>query len=494
MLFTDAFLTNAGAELLTETLSGSRIIWGTCGCTQVDDQDTLNAGTTTFSNFVCKGTASAVFEQANNTAQISCPMSNSAAGCTPGRADAFGLWAKVKNPRGGEGSEVLVLIAKRGASPATEFPEYVDENTNLIGIMDLSVNITEGIVQSIEISRSAYALARDLMTEISQRQEADRRMVSCHKAGQPRTGERQTVYGIKDFQNDIYVGDDNGVTLRLHGEEESHYGYADIEAENNQDGSRARIVFNVDGVNQIEFEGNLIPYEDEEYTLGSARAKWDQVYCRQAYIYQIYTAAIMPDGELNIGSQRSYATSIHTAELNIQSEEIQDILRISANGMAGEATIAGREDLNINADRGTLAISGGTITIGGNSSVNITSAGYVYVSCNGLNVNAPVTATMFNGLLPCPSSTHATPPVGSIFMAYICRRDGAYSLPTIWTGQEVVISYSGSSNLKAYYASNTDGSWTSDGTEIQEMTLKLLSSGFNSTSGGGAVCLVMRTA
>lgn len=494
MIFTEAFLTNAGAELLTGAVSGSRVIWGTCGCTQVADQSALNAGTTSFDNFVCKGTATCVFEQENNIAKISCPMSNSANGCTAGRADAFGLWAKLIHPTQGEGAEVLVLIARRGLMPATEYPEYVDENTELLGIVDLSVNITEGIVQSIEINRSAYALANDLMTEISQRKEADKRMVTCHKAGLPTTGERQIVYGIKDFQNDIYVGDDNGVTLRLHGEEESHYGYADIEAENNQDGSRTRLVFNVDGVQQIECEGHLIPYENEAYKLGTARTKWDQVYSRQIYSDQIYTSGILPDGELTIGSQRSYATEIHTAALNIQTEDIQNILSISADGMAGEASIAGSEDLSVSAERGTLALSGGTLTIGGMNAVTISSSGTVFMSCNGLSINAPVTATMFNGMLPRPSSTHATPPVGSIFMAYVCRRDGAYSLPSIWIGQDVEISYSGSSNLKAYYASNTDGSWTSDGTEIQEMTLKLLSSGFNSTSGGGAVCLVMRTA
>ena len=199
MLFTDAFLTNAGAQLLTEAVSGSRIIWGQCGCTQIDDQSELDAGTTTFSNFVCKGSSSAAFQLANNTAKISCPMSNSADGCTPGRADAFGLWAKLMQPTGGESAEVLVLIAKRGTANASYFPEYVDERTNLLGIVDLSVNVTEGIVQSIEISRTAYALASDLMTEISERQLADARLVSCHTASSTTEGEDQTIYGAKNF-------------------------------------------------------------------------------------------------------------------------------------------------------------------------------------------------------------------------------------------------------------------------------------------------------
>lgn len=287
MLFTDAFLTNAGAQLLTQAVSGSRIIWGQCGCTQIDDQSELDAGTTTFSNFVCKGSSSAAFQLANNTAKISCPMSNSADGCTPGRADAFGLWARVMQPTGGESAEVLVLIAKRGTANASYFPEYVDERTNLMGIVDLSVNVTEGIVQSIEISRTAYALASDLMTEISERQLADARLVSCHTASSTTEGEDQTIYGAKNFM---------AMITQTH----PRYDTA-CRIETTDEGGKVRgitsayanswLTLNPARVPSVQIHGLLLPEnETQPWDIGGLAARWGKLYCTSISCSETFSA------------------------------------------------------------------------------------------------------------------------------------------------------------------------------------------------------------
>ena len=170
MIFTSSFLTTAGIQLLTQAASGSSIVWTDCGCSSVYDQDTITASTTTFDSFVCKGTAVATFNEAGNVAAISCSMTNNNQDCTEGDADVFGLWAHVVDPLGNIGNDVLVLIAKRGSAPATHFPEYVDETTELTAIVDLSAEMNDGVVASVNLIQSAFALARDLQTEISARE------------------------------------------------------------------------------------------------------------------------------------------------------------------------------------------------------------------------------------------------------------------------------------------------------------------------------------
>lgn len=288
MIFTSSFLTTAGIQLLTQAASGSSIVWTDCGCSSVYDQDTITASTTTFDSFVCKGTAVATFNGSGNVAAISCSMTNNNQDCTEGDADVFGLWAHVVDPLGDIGEDVLVLIAKRGSAAATHFPEYIDETTELTAIVDLSAEMNDGVVASINLIQSAFALARDLQIEITTREALSARVdanedvcarsVTTHASGTPTAGEAQTIYGNKTFKDDVYVGDINGVTLKLHGEEQNHYGYADIEAENNSDSSRARLVFNVDGVSQIECEGNFTPFENNEYSLGSTSYSWNTIY------------------------------------------------------------------------------------------------------------------------------------------------------------------------------------------------------------------------
>lgn len=203
MIFTESFLTNAGAALLTEAAAGSRIVWTQCGCSQVANQDTITATTTTFDNFVCKGSAVSVFT--SDVASISCTMSNAEPSCTPGNADVFGLWAHLVDSEDNAGSDILAFIAKRGSAAATYFPARVDEKTELTGIVDLSVDISDGVVQTINLVQSSFALAGNLQTEIEARQALESRVVTTHSAGSPTTGDDQTIYGIKSFKSEIHV-------------------------------------------------------------------------------------------------------------------------------------------------------------------------------------------------------------------------------------------------------------------------------------------------
>ena len=220
------------------------------------------------------------------------------------------------------------------------------------------------------------------------------RLVSCHKAGQPTVGERQSIYGVKNFQNDVYVGDETGVSIRLHGEEYGHYGTGDIFVENAERGTKATLTFNVDGVNRIEVDADngFCPAASGEYNLGDPSLKWNTLYVD------------------SIGSQTNFLSGIHTAALNVQSEEMADLLHIYGEGSSGEAHIRGAEDVYLEADQSIYIISQDDMTINSNSIVE--------VFCHGFHVNSLISATAFEGLLPYAeesnSQYHPEIPVGSI--------------------------------------------------------------------------------
>jgi hypothetical protein len=220
------------------------------------------------------------------------------------------------------------------------------------------------------------------------------RFVSKHKAGQPTVGERQAIYGIKDFQNDIYVGDGTGVSIRLHGEEYGHYGFGDIFVENAEGGYQTTLTFNVDGISRIEVDADngFCPAASVVYNLGDPSLKWDTLYVD------------------SIGSRAEYLSGIHTASLKIQSDEMANLLTLYGDGMNGEAHISGVEDVYLEADR--------SIYINSQDDMTFNSSGIVEVFCNGFYVNSVVGATAFEGLLPYAKESntqyHPEIPVGSI--------------------------------------------------------------------------------
>ena len=289
MIFTSSFLTTAGIQLLTQAASGSRIVWTDCGCSSVYDQDTITASTTTFDSFVCKGTAVAAFNSSGNEAAISCSMTNNNQECTEGDADVFGLWAHVVDPLGDIGEDVLVLIAKRGSAAATHFPEYIDETTELTAIVDLSVEMNDGVVASINLIQSAFALASNLQTEIASREALEARVaatedvcgrvVTTHASGTPEAGEAQTIYGDKTFWNNLisrYAITSPGIEKDQYIYLRATYGGNSSQIELSSWGASStdrEIIFNTGTIRTM---ASIIPYSG--CTLGRSGDVWDNIY------------------------------------------------------------------------------------------------------------------------------------------------------------------------------------------------------------------------
>lgn len=211
MNFNHIYFTNAGSELINRAISGNTIVWGECACTS----DTLTAASTAITNKVCSGYAVAAFNSGEGTAELSCSMDNTAADVAGGDAVSFGIYAKI------QGDEGYILAIYATAETPMTIPDYDEDDgtTKVRVIVDLSLNINDGTVQTIEVTEpNVYALAQDLQTEINARQTADAalctktelselesRVVTTNIQGSPTTGENQTIYGEKAFSNRIYA-------------------------------------------------------------------------------------------------------------------------------------------------------------------------------------------------------------------------------------------------------------------------------------------------
>lgn len=220
MHFDVSTLTTAGKALLTRATAGAKIIWGTCGCFT---QSTPGVSSTSLIGKVASGTAVAVFQSTDNTAKISCSVDNTASGLSAGSANSFGLWAKIE----GDSTETLVLIAYVTTTPATYFPTYSGVSTKVGAIIDISVTVSDGVVQTINLVESGYALAANLQLEIDEREalaanlqaEIDERealaarVVTTYTANSQTTGDAQTVYGRKTFRNGIEATDAKVLTI-----------------------------------------------------------------------------------------------------------------------------------------------------------------------------------------------------------------------------------------------------------------------------------------
>ena len=196
MYFDVSCLTDAGKALLTRASSGAKIIWGTCGCFT---QQTPGTSSTYLTGKCASGSSSAVFESASNTATISCAVDNTESGLTAGYANSFGLWAKID----GDDDETLVLIAFVTTAHPSYFPTYSGASSKVGAIIDISVSVSDGVVSTINLTESAYALASNLQTEIDAREALENRVVTTHSASSQTTGVQQTIYGLKNFCNGV---------------------------------------------------------------------------------------------------------------------------------------------------------------------------------------------------------------------------------------------------------------------------------------------------
>lgn len=211
MNFNAIYFTNAGSELINRAISGNTIVWGACACTS----DTLTAASTAIRNKVCSGYTVAAFNSGEGTAELSCSMDNTAANVAGGDAVSFGIYAKI------QGDEGYILAIYATAETPMTIPDYDEDDgtTKVRVVVNLSLNINDGTVQTIEVTEpNVYALAQDLQTEINARQTADAalctktelgelesRVVTTHIQGSETTGEDQTIRGEKAFLNRLYT-------------------------------------------------------------------------------------------------------------------------------------------------------------------------------------------------------------------------------------------------------------------------------------------------
>lgn len=276
-------------------------------------------------------------------------------------------------------SAAIVVAAVSDSAATIRIPPATEPACRIE--VDVNVNISASDDVTVTSSTAGSAMLSDLD-----------RLVSCHKAGQPTVGERQGIYGVKAFRDDIYVGDDTGVTIRLHGEERGSYGFGDIAVKNAENGHQATLTFHLDGPSRIEVDADFCPAANVVYNLGDPSLKWGTLYVD------------------SIGSQTDFLSGIHTAALNLQSEEMANMLHIYGEGSSGEAHISGVEDVYLEANGSIYIISQDDMVVTSNSTVEVV--------CHGFNVHGVVSATAFEGLLPYAkesnSQYHPEIPVGSI--------------------------------------------------------------------------------
>lgn len=376
MAFSVNCLTYSGTQLLAQASAANPIVYiGAVASTNSYDETTLQQmSSTSDSRWDVDGGVIIASSATDNTARIIAGFHNRASEAT---IKTIGITARLSSAD--EGDEiVLASVSDTAASiriPSTAEPPVTIEVALNIAVSDaLSVTVTS--------STAGSAMLSDLD-----------RLVSCHKAGQPETGERQTIYGVKEFQNVVYVGDDRDVVLKF----EAIDGIGTITGLNSVDGYSASINFYADDRERVEVTagGGLCPSGDVQYNLGDQYLRWDTLYVN------------------SIGAQGSFVTDVNTARIAIHTEDLANLLTIYGDGMTSTAHIETTGKLNMESSESIRLYSSGTITISCDESVV---------------VDAPLTADSFSGVLPYAKqgSVQGSPdiPIGAIVWVWI---SGAYT-------------------------------------------------------------------
>lgn len=193
MYFDVSTITPEGKALLTSAVAGETIVWGTCICCM-----SVNGNYPV--NIVARGSAVSAYKGENSVAQINCVVDNKGSECVAGKAYYFLLYGK-KSTDTETAPETLIVKAEATEQGATYFPKYNPANpskTTLRGIVELSIKLSEDVLVSVAIQLSVYALASDL-------QKLSDRVVTTHAIGSEETGEAQTIYGEKVFEDSVYL-------------------------------------------------------------------------------------------------------------------------------------------------------------------------------------------------------------------------------------------------------------------------------------------------
>lgn len=376
MSFSVNALTTAGLALIAQATSSNPIVW-IGAVASVNDYTAIEISSLEDPSDGAWGVQGGIIVAASATdtvARIIAGFTNRASETT---IKTVGVVCRLASQ---PDSAAIVVAAVSDSTAAIRIPPTTEPACRIE--VDVNVNISASDTVTVTSSTAGSAMLSDLD-----------RFVSKHKAGQPTVGERQAIYGIKDFQNDIYVGDDTGVSIRLHGEEYGHYGTGDIFCENNDGGYQTTITFNVDGLSRIEVDADngFCPAASVVYNLGDPSLKWDTLYVD------------------SIGSRAEYLSGIHTASLKIQSDEMANLLTIYGDGMNGSAHLEGVEDVYLEANNNMF--------INAQSDMTVNASGICEIFCNGFTVNTTLTADAFEGVLPYAKQSdtqyHPEIPVGA---------------------------------------------------------------------------------
>ena len=381
MAFAINCLTYSGTQLLAQASAANPIVYiGAVASTNSYDEATLQSmSSTSDSRWDVDGGVIIASSATNNTARIIAGFRNRASEAT---IKTIGITARLSSAA--EGDEiVLASVSDTTASiriPSTAEPPVTIE-------VAINIAVSDELAVTVTSSTAGSAMLSDLD-----------RLVSCHKAGQATTGERQTIYGVKEFKDVVYVGNDQNAVLEFSESERTGI----IQCIDGADGYTTSISFIVDDRKRIEVNavGGFCPSEDAQYNLGDPYLRWNTLYVG------------------NIGTQGTPVTAVNAAKIAIHADDLQNLLTIDGNGMSSTANIQ----------------SAGALSLEGLESIRLYSGGTITLSCDeSVVVDAPLTAKSFSGVLPYAKqgSVQGRPdiPVGAIVWIWI---GGAYS-PSIGT-------------------------------------------------------------
>ena len=371
MAFAINCLTYSGTQLLAQASAANPIVYiGAVASTNSYDEATLQSmSSTSDSRWDVDGGVIIASSATNNAARIIAGFRNRASETT---IKTIGITARLSSAA--EGDEiVLASVSDTTASiriPSTAEPPVTIEVAINIAVSDtLSVTVTS--------STAGSAMLSDLD-----------RLVSCHKAGQPETGDTQTIYGVKTFRDVVYVGNDQDAVLEFRAEDR----VGTVGCIDGADGYTTSISFIVDDRKRIEANaaGGLCPGEDVQYNLGDQYLRWNTLYVG------------------DVGTQGTPVTAVNTAKIAIHTEDLKNLLTIDGNGMSSTANIK----------------SAGALYLEGTESIRLYTGGTITLSCDeSVVVDAPLKADSFSGVLPYAKqgSVQGRPniPVGAIVWIWI---------------------------------------------------------------------------
>lgn len=185
-------------------------------------------------------------------------------------------------------SEAVVVAAISDDSASITIPS--EDLPPVMVMAAINIQISDSSLVIVTSSTAGSAMLSDLD-----------RLVSCHKAGQPNTGESQTIYGTKSFEDAIYAT--SGMVtpdLTISGEEivwpafSSGINTTVIGVSSGDINIRAAYggIYALSTLNVMmgiafkggSFTGNFIPANDAQYNIGSSSKTINNIYAQYASI------------------------------------------------------------------------------------------------------------------------------------------------------------------------------------------------------------------